>query len=36
MTKKPDKTPLSFKINCQKTFGFECSFDVFGFEEINI
>jgi cobaltochelatase CobS len=34
-TKKPAKNTPSVKINCQKTFGFDCGFEVLGFEESN-
>ncbi len=33
MTKKPAKNFPSVKINCKKTFGFDCDFEVLGFEE---
>ena len=32
-TKKPIKNSLTTKINCQKTFGFECDFEILGFAE---
>ena len=35
ITKKPIKNPLTLKINCPKTFGFECDFEILGFAKPN-